>query len=895
MKHYIVFLMFMSLNVMTLRAYDVKLQGMVMDAFTKTGVKAEVVLMDSNGMPLDTVQTKITRGNARYSFFVPARKATYLIKASSEGYKDSIILYQIKHIARNNQFDVPFIYLKKDFSSDVYKSVDLNGVVVKGTMVRMTYRGDTLVYHASAFKVLSGSMLDALVKQLPGAELKSNGDIYINGRKVDYLTLNGRDFFKGRNRVILDNLPYYTVKELKVYEKENERSEWLGYHSEKKDYVMDVSLKQQYVTGSMANFGSGYGTDEHYLSRAFGLRTTNHSQLSLYGNINNTNDNSTPDNSSDWNPSLMDDGKMIFKEIGSSLTINDKDRRWDESCSARMLVSKNTNQMRQLTHEYSSDADIISNKEASSVAKNIVLNISNKFKLIKPFKLFTNYNFTYAKNRSDGSDFQSSLRNTELYETESHNESLKTSASVDYMTMTPCGDNLSINVSGSFNRNKPDEEKKQDSIYYYQLDSVSKRATLSYKNMQSYDYKITGHYIMHFRNYVTMSGMASYQQMYENKKNLFCVNSDYDLFNSNRSNDLTRIYYASLNCSYMKEQNGKTLNFNLLLPIEYRAERLRYRSWQLDTLANRSGVTFLPSFYMNIHLMGYMVEGAYTVSVLRPDFTSLMPVMNNFVSLHGYINNPYLKNGIVHKLNFLMGHTNQETGTSLFWGLGYSSTHNAIGRRICYNRVDGNYTYKNDNVNGNRSVSSGINYHRDWGEHKALSTDIESNWDYTRNVDYEISYDVPTENLSIVNTLLSNSKVKIKYVRGSLTLGVNAHLLWRKSASDRASFTKINTYDYDYGMNISYIVPVLNIGISTDMKMFSMRGYSMSSMNSDNLVWNATLGYDIIKNKLACKLTGYDLLHQLSNKKTIFDAQGYTEIIRTSVPSYAMLTMTCLL
>ena len=81
MKHYIVFLMFMSLNVMTLRAYDVELQGMVMDAFTKTGVKAEVVLMDSNGMPLDTVQTKITRGNARYSFFVPARKATCLIKA----------------------------------------------------------------------------------------------------------------------------------------------------------------------------------------------------------------------------------------------------------------------------------------------------------------------------------------------------------------------------------------------------------------------------------------------------------------------------------------------------------------------------------------------------------------------------------------------------------------------------------------------------------------------------------------------------------------------------------------------------------------------------------------------------------------------------------------------
>lgn len=110
------------------------------------------------------------------------------------------------------------------------------------------------------------------------------------------------------------------------------------------------------------------------------------------------------------------------------------------------------------------------------------------------------------------------------------------------------------------------------------------------------------------------------------------------------------------------------------------------------------------------------------MSVLRPDFTSLIPVMNNSVSLHIYINNPYLKNGIAHKLNLLHGHANNETGTSVLWGLEYSSTHNTIGRRICYNRVDGSYTYKNDNVNGNWSVGSSVNYHRDWGEHKALST-----------------------------------------------------------------------------------------------------------------------------------------------------------------------------
>lgn len=55
------------------------------------------------------------------------------------------------------------------------------------------------------------------------------------------------------------------------------------------------------------------------------------------------------------------------------------------------------------------------------------------------------------------------------------------------------------------------------------------------------------------------------------------------------------------------EQIGKTIDLNLLLPIEYKAERLRYHSCWLDILTNISDVTFLPSFYININLMGYMV------------------------------------------------------------------------------------------------------------------------------------------------------------------------------------------------------------------------------------------------------------------------------------------------
>lgn len=36
-------------------------------------------------------------------------------------------------------------------------------------------------------------MLDALIKKLPGVEIRDNGQIYVNGKFVESLLLNGKD------------------------------------------------------------------------------------------------------------------------------------------------------------------------------------------------------------------------------------------------------------------------------------------------------------------------------------------------------------------------------------------------------------------------------------------------------------------------------------------------------------------------------------------------------------------------------------------------------------------------------------------------------------------------------------------------------------------------------
>ena len=58
-------------------------------------------------------------------------------------------------------------------------------------------------------------MLDALIRQLPGAELSKDGRIYVNGKFVESLLLNGKDFFRGDNTVMFENLPTYMVNQVR--------------------------------------------------------------------------------------------------------------------------------------------------------------------------------------------------------------------------------------------------------------------------------------------------------------------------------------------------------------------------------------------------------------------------------------------------------------------------------------------------------------------------------------------------------------------------------------------------------------------------------------------------------------------------------------------------------
>lgn len=187
---------------------EVRIGGSVTDSFTNIGLPAFVTLLGADSAVVDTATCHVYQGFSSFRLYIPKVSGTYTLRAEYDGYHTAEVKENFDFSKPQRGYGFPDVKLKRKANAeDSLRSVGLGEVVVRGTRLQVAYRGDTLVYNAEAFNIPEGAMLDALVRQLPGAELKANGDVYINGKRLDYITLNGNDFFKGKNKVILENLP----------------------------------------------------------------------------------------------------------------------------------------------------------------------------------------------------------------------------------------------------------------------------------------------------------------------------------------------------------------------------------------------------------------------------------------------------------------------------------------------------------------------------------------------------------------------------------------------------------------------------------------------------------------------------------------------------------------
>ena len=904
----------------------VRLLQYVKDSFTGVKLKAHVTLMRQDSTVVDTITCRGWQCDYRARFEVEAKPAKYIVKAECEGYATNYQDYEVKRIARNRGFKMPDLNLKKLAQSDIYKEVDLDGVVVTGTKVKFTYRGDTIVYNASAFNVPDGSMLDALVRQLPGAEIKSNGDIYINGKKIDYLTLNGKDFFKGNNKIMLDNLPHYTVQDLKVYHKSTEKSRLIGKEVEKKDYVMDVELKREYNRGYISNAELAGGTHERYMARLFGLYYDDYTRFSVFGNVNNVNENRSPGREGDWSPSNSPQGQLITKQIGTSLSTQNKAGSLREQFDASASWNDVTDITRSSSEQFASAGNIFNRSSSASVQKEFRLNANNQITYTDESKFYlqssTSFNYGDGTNNSsseratfDSEDNMTADSPTNRSQTISLTKFRTTSVNENLMFgfVLPWGDMLGFNLNGSYTSNKPQDSFSLSNNEYLRENKNDLRRVYADSHNNSYNYGASANYSVKLNNWqVGLSqaynqSMTSTNQLNYHLERLGGLYNRFDqqqldrlpstrdslllaldIQNSKTYNLLTRQYKGEPTLRY----NHNNTYFSLKLPYRLVRERINYRCASVDTTAVRRKWLVEPSLVFNKWNNKFEVSASYSLSSSQPGMESLMPIDNDINPLARRVNNPNLKTSVTHNINSYVNFIfkNKSILSIVLNGSVYTDM---IGTRTTYNTQTGAYAYMSDNVHsGNWTLNPYVAYSGKLDKKGLFGIETRLSLDYTKSTDFDIAYDADINNaasvLSRVYTSILRDYLKLSFQKGDLSLALVADAQWRNSTSNRDNFQTLNAYDYNYGMTLSYKLP-LGIQLATDLKQYSRRGYGDKSMNTDDLVWNASLTRSFCKGRLTLTAEGFDLLHQLSNTTYTVNAQGRTEVWRNTIPNYVMM------
>lgn len=946
---------------------DFFIYGAIFQKFTHNRIKdvrAELLRTDST--VIDTMRTNEHMiwgkyaGCWNFNIGQLGKPSRYIVRLRKEGFQPTYIdIPEIDYTAEKDKWAKDFGISEMSLPPRQRTPQQLGEAVVKASKVAFYYKGDTLVYNASAFELAEGSMLDALIQRLDGVTLDDNGEIKINGRHVDKLLLNGKNFFDDNRQLMLDNLPAYMVKDVKVYEQETDEMRFLGKSREKNrdemPYVMDVKLKKEFSIGWVANAEAGYGTEDRYLGRLFLMRFTPRSQLVALGGINNLNDGRRPGQNSSWTPETMPTGSVVNRTGGADYNFEDEMTKfkyrasftgshqtsdmYNESASEDFITGGNTFG-RSMSHRHTANSSLNLNQELSfetgkirmshlldgmwwhnrsrSKTANASFNadpslyVPNSAQLLDSIqgpagntllrRLAVYRTLNRTRNNSEGGsvDYRMSML-TKKYWQVSANARFSSDQSTlfnHYLIDHPYS-GASSDFQNRYDRTSPNRKsnyglsasknkvfgKNQDFFFSteFSFNQDNNRLTASYYRLDRLSEwaNNTDHALG------TLPSETGWMQLTHDSENSYFVHS----INTTVKATPALSYYVPL-----KEQKGKNLTISLRAPLEADLQWLDHQRSTYDRTTHRTDLKILPQASISYSFENYAGEASlsYRMTQQSPDlFSQLLDFPNDRDPLNTYNGNPDLHRSTTHHIEASFSRYISSKQVTYNVGLSHKVTKMGFARGYTYNRQTGVRYYRPLNVDGNNTTTFNARYSTPFDRQKRLKFSTRTYVMHQQGVDLITPIDevdgtlqpeaVPTR--STVQTWWCTENMELRYTFQKFSIGVNGYLGYNNTNSKRPGFVSQNIWDYTYGLTLQTTV-VWGIDLSTDLKMYSRRGFSDPSGNRNDLVWNLRLSRTWGKPGLTFMVDGFDILQQLSNRTFSMTSSGRWETYRNALPSY---------
>jgi hypothetical protein len=166
--------------------------------------------------------------------------------------------------------------------------VTLETVTVEAAKIQI--KEDTISYRIDSTMYRKNDNVEEVLKKLPGIEVDNKtGKVTAQGKEVTKVKVNGKDFFGGDVTTATRELNADMVDKIQVIDDYGDQAAFTGVRDGEASKTLNIQLKKDKNKGYFGNVSAGIGTEDRYQAGLSLNIFNNERQISILGNINNTN------------------------------------------------------------------------------------------------------------------------------------------------------------------------------------------------------------------------------------------------------------------------------------------------------------------------------------------------------------------------------------------------------------------------------------------------------------------------------------------------------------------------------------------------------------------------------------------------------------------------------
>lgn len=252
---------------------NIKLEGIITDSIGKPLEMANVIAFKKGTKFLQSYSITDSKGNYKLSL---EKNLAYTLKVSYLGFDTENIEVEVL-----------------DSSEDLRKNIILSESNQALKEVEITYEmpvkivGDTIVYNADSFTSGKEKKLEDVLEKLPGIDIDDNGEVEVEGKKVQKVLVEGKEFFDGDSKLATQNIPASAIDKVEVLRNYNEVSGMRGVTNNEDNIALNIRLKTGKDKFWFGEVNAGAGDNEKYLVKPKLFYYSKDKSVNILADVNN--------------------------------------------------------------------------------------------------------------------------------------------------------------------------------------------------------------------------------------------------------------------------------------------------------------------------------------------------------------------------------------------------------------------------------------------------------------------------------------------------------------------------------------------------------------------------------------------------------------------------------